>query len=138
MKAKKHFLVMGAAICLSACVSVSTELKYANSDAACIEGGAANFLKYFSDDDAHVILTQVDGLPTGGKGVCVRPGMHKVEFNAVHFNDSRMKSFEFNFEAGKKYRVDASLSHESVDYSVIDLATGEKKLSAHGQGSANQ
>ena len=127
---KINFCLVGILSILSGCATGPTYQNYSKTDAACIDGDVANFIKFFSDGEAHVRIAEVDELQANSNPVCVPPGEHKVGFTAVNSGRTVNEYITFNFEASKKYKIKANVRGIAFDCTLNDITDGtEKKLS---------
>jgi len=102
----------------------TTYQDYTGQDAACIKGDFANFIKYFSEGEAHVIIQEIDGVPTrGNKPFCFAPGKHRLRVLADTSNRVAEDYVDLDFEAGRKYLLRANFREIAFVCQVMDITT---------------
>lgn len=113
-------------LALTACATGPTHQNYKESDAACVQGDYANFIKFFTEGEAHVNIEEMDGVQTDTRIVCVSPGEHRLGFTAV--NDGRIGQdfIKANFEANKKYKVRANRNGLGFNCVLYDITDGNE------------
>jgi hypothetical protein len=108
--------------CLIGCATGPTYQNYQDRDAACVTGGTANLIKFFSEGEAHVFIKEIDGVPTGSREpYCVAPGKHQLGVSAYNNYQTAQDYVDLDFVAMKKYRLRANLRGISFVFQLVDV-----------------
>lgn len=95
------FLVV---VFLSGCQTIP---EYKNSilpDAVCVKGNFAKLTKWFSEGEAHVLIKEIDGVPTDGrKQYCFNPGIHTLGVYAINNYQEAQDYFQYDFLPARRY-----------------------------------
>lgn len=114
------------ALTISGCATGPMQKPYLGSDASCIKGDVANFLKFFSSGEAHVNIMEVDGLPPEGSSpYCVAPGKHTIGVSAVNNNKEFNDYLEFDFKPNTTYQLKANLRGISFHFKLLDVTASD-------------
>lgn len=121
-------LSIGAMLFLAGCATGPTYTNYTATDAACIKGDTANFIKFFSDGEAHVHIKEIDGSPTGGgSSYCFVPGKHRLGVSAGAKDYQYAQDYvDIEFAAGRQYWLRANLRGISFVFQLIDITNGQE------------
>ena len=107
---------------LAGCATGPVYPKYTAQDAACVKGDIANFIKFFSDGEAHVQIKEIDGIPTGGgEPYCFAPGKHRLGVSAHNNYQTAQDYVDLEFDSGKKYWLSANLRGISFVFQLVDI-----------------
>jgi hypothetical protein len=107
---------------LAGCASGPTYENYVGNDAACIKGGAANLAKFFTEGEAHVMIKEVDGIPTKGGGPHCFPSGHRLLGISAHNNyRSVNEHVALDLEPGKLYQLRANLQGITFRFRLVDV-----------------
>ena len=120
----RAFAVVPALLaCLAGCAAGPMYQSYRGQDAACVKGDIANIFKFFSDDgEAHVMIEEIDGVPTGGREpYCFVPGKHRIGVAATNNYQTAQDYVDLDFEAGKTYWLRANLRGISLVFQLVDV-----------------
>ncbi|MEI6729663.1 MAG: hypothetical protein WCL30_00240 [Pseudomonadota bacterium] len=142
MKIKTNFImILSLSLLLAACDTRPQYKNYSGSDASCIQGDFANFLKVFFAGESYVGIEEIDGLSSdaGVKGkACVTPGKHKVGLTAIKENITLNKLIEMNFIAGKNYKITAEKDGIHFEFTILDVTDGNKSVIGKFDGYISQ
>lgn len=127
---KKLLALVPLALLASGCATVPPEFSYSGNDASCIKGGAANVLKFVTQSETHVFVSEIDGKPVPYNSACFTPGKHTVAiFSQYPFSMAGIPDkFEFQFEPGRKYRVDANIHSDRFQYRLLDITSDDAQV----------
>lgn len=118
---------VAAMLVLAGCVTGPAYTNYTSTDAACIKGDTANFLKFFSEGEAHVHIKEIDGIPTaGGSPYCLLPGRHRLGVSADNNYQNAQDYIDMEFSAGRQYLLRANLRGISFVFQLIDITNGQE------------
>jgi hypothetical protein len=91
-------------------------------DSASIRGGAANVVRYFSQDEAHVGIREVDGQPTpiGNQTLHLSPGEHSISVIVVGRHFLGRDSIHLDLRPTRKYHVTAVVRDTWAELTLWD------------------
>jgi hypothetical protein len=121
-----RLLLLLCASLLASCASAPPYPSYAGKDAACISGGMANVVKFFSSGRAHTAVKEIDGVPSPGDGpFCLSPGAHRLGVWAWAVGHQEAQEYiDVDLQAGVKYELRGTLRGISIDVSLVALGEG--------------
>lgn len=109
-------------VSLTGCATSPIYPKYKEKNAACVKGDTANFIKFFSDGEAHVQINEIDGIPTDSDDpYCFAPGKHRIGVSAHNNHQSVYDYVDLEFSAGKQYWLHANLRGISFVFQLVDI-----------------
>jgi hypothetical protein len=124
----KLLLLLVVSVGLVGCATGPTLKNYTTSDAACIKGGMANFIKYYSDGEAHVSIQTIDDAATSmTSSNCFPPGKHHVGVSAAHVSRSVQGFIDYEFRASTNYQLEAHIHGNSFAFDLFDITSTPKK-----------
>jgi hypothetical protein len=119
----KALLVSCFVFAMSGCATGPTYKNVSSPDAASISGHFANFIRYYSQGEAHVKIKEIDGVPTGRGGEYrVAPGVHELGIYAANDHTSIREYIKVEFPSGAKYKLVANLREISFHFRLLDVA----------------
>lgn len=117
---KKLVLPLALLSTLAGCATGPRYTNYSAQDAACIKGDIANFIKFYSDGEAHVHIKEIDGVPTGGGDpYCLPPGKHRLGVYAANNYQIAQDYVDFEFGIGKKILVACKFARNQLRFSAF-------------------
>ncbi len=121
--------ILAITFMVAGCASSPASLQAPPTNIACIEGGAANVLRHFSEGEAHVALSPEGGSPAGPYGRHCIPAGKVTLFLAVSngpYNSS--ERVMVSFDGGHNYQARANLGSGGFQVHIVDVTSNPEMI----------
>ena len=125
MRTRLAILIIAA---LAGCSTVPDYPNDKSPTSACIRGDQANLIKFFSDGEAHVFVSEIDGLPSPGGGpFCMKAGMHRFGIAArAKGYESAEDYVDVELQPSRRYQVRGNLRGTSIALRLVDVTEADE------------
>lgn len=138
MHITRLFALAASSVLISGCTTTPRYVNADAADAACIKGDLANFVKFYSDGEAHVQIKEVDDVAVVGREICVSPGKHRVTVSGYNILRTAQGPIEFTFAPKGRYWVRGNYRDGDVLFRLIDVTGNTEILLSEFRLTVNQ